>query len=113
MRLHLQSVGRLAKHDCGVVAVFDASPEEVGSPVGDFEVLPLEKLADVLAGSRVSAAVLALTGPAAAKAADMLVEQQIKAVLNLSGEMLALPDSVKVCSFDVVGELLELCHYCR
>jgi redox-sensing transcriptional repressor len=113
MRLHLQSIGRLAKHQCRVVAVFDASAEEVGRQVGGLEVLPLEKLPEFLAGSRVSTAVLALAGPAAAKAAAMLAEQQIEAVVNLSGEMLALPEGVKVCTFDVVGELLELCHYCR
>ncbi len=112
-RLHCAAVDRLVKHACGVVGVFDSDPEEIGSRVGDLEVLPLEEMARYLSDSNVSTAVLALPGPDAAKVAEMLVENGTRAILNLSGEMLALPDSVKVCSFDVMGELLELCYYCQ
>jgi redox-sensing transcriptional repressor len=112
-RLHFPSVGKLSRHACGVVAIFDNNPEEIGSRVGDLEVLPLESIAQTLSELRVSTAVLALPGPDAAKVAETLVEHGTQAILNLSGEMLALPDSVKVCSFDVMGELLELCYYCQ
>jgi redox-sensing transcriptional repressor len=112
-RLHSGAIGKLTRHACGVVGVFDSDPEEIGSRVKGFEVLPLESMARTLSESKASTAVLALSGPDAAKVAETLVEHGARAILNLSGEMLALPDSVKVCSFDLMGELLELCYYCQ
>lgn len=112
-RLHAGLVGRLARHGCEVIGVFDSDAKEIGTQVNGIEVQPLESMSRVISESKASTAVLALPGARAARAADMLVEQGIKAILNLSGEMLALPDTVKVSSLDVVGELLELCYYCR
>lgn len=112
-RLHAGLIGRLSRHGCEVIGVFDSDPGEIGSTFNGIEVQPLESLTRVISESKASTAVLALPGPDAARTAEMLVEHGIKAILNLSGEMLALPDSIRVSSLDVVGELLELCYYCR
>jgi redox-sensing transcriptional repressor len=111
-RLHFPSVSRLGNHACVVAGVFDSDPEEIGTFVGGIEVLPLEKLEEVVSASGVHTATLALPGPEARIVAEKLADLGIKAILNVSGEMLALPDSVRVSSFDLVGELLELCYYC-
>ena len=110
-RLHFPSISRLGKHACGVVGVFDSNPAEIGSRVGDFEVLPLDKLAEFVSESNVQTATLALAGPEARIVAEKLAGLGIKAILNVSGEMLALSDAVRVSSFDLVGELLELAYY--
>jgi len=112
-RLHSGLTGRLSRHGCEVIGVFDSDPKEIGARVNGIEVQPLESLTRLVSESKASTAVLALPGPDAAKAAELLVGHGIKAILNLSGEMLTLPDSVKVSSLDIVGELLELCYYCR
>lgn len=112
-RLHFGAISRLGKHACGVVGVFDSDPDEIGTRVGDYEVMPLEKLEEVLSKSSVGAATLALPGPDARLVAEKLAGLGVKAILNVSGEMLVLPDSVRVSSFDLVGELLELCYYCK
>jgi len=112
-RLHCGAVDRLMKHACQVIGVFDGSPEEIGTSVGGHEVMPLDAVGQALSESNVSTAVVAVPGQDAANVARILVDNGVKAILNLSGEMLVLPDSVKVCSFDVMGELLELCYYCR
>lgn len=110
-RLHFPSISRLGKHACGVVGVFDSDPAEIGSRVGDFEVLPLDRLADVVSKSNVHTATLAVPGPEAAAVAETLAGLGVKSILNVSGEMLVLPDAIRVLSFDLVGELLELCYY--
>lgn len=111
-RLHFPSVVRLGKHACSVAAVFDVDPGEVGARVGDLEVMSIDRLAEFVQGADVHTAAIAVPGPAAQSIAAKLVELGIKAVLNVSGELLVLPDAVKVSSFDMVGELLELCYYC-
>lgn len=111
-RLHFPSVSRLKKHACGVAAVFDIDPEEVGTRVGDYEILPIDQLGRTVSGMNVHTAAVAVPGAQAQVIAEKLSELGIKAILNVSGELLVLPDAVKVASFDLVGELLELCYYC-
>ena len=110
-RLHFPSVARLGRHACGVIGVFDVDPKEVGSFVGEHEVLHLDTLASAMTQSDVNTAVLAVAGSGARIIAETLAGFGIKAILNVSGEMLVLPDSVKVSNFDLIGELMELCYY--
>ncbi len=112
LRLHFPAVARLAKHACKVVGVFDVDPAEIGSRVGDRDVQPLEQLSRVLAANEVHTAAIALPGQQAQAMAEKLAEWGIRAILNVSGELLVLPDTVRVSSFDLAGELLELCYYC-
>jgi len=111
-RLHFRSIGRLGKHACGVVGVFDVDPEQIGTRVGDYEVLGIESLSEVISRSRVHTAVIATAGPEARAAAEALVGLGVEAILNVSGELLVLPGAVHVSNFDIVGELLELSYYC-
>ena len=112
-RLHYPSIERLSKHACNVVGVFDICPEEIGARVGDYEVLPVEHLTEVVSRTGVRAAALAVSGAEAQSVADVLVALGVRAILNVGESLLVLPDSVKVRSFDMVGELLELCYYCE
>ena len=111
LRLHLASISRLSNHTCRVVAIFDSNADEAGQMIGDVEVQHLDKLENKVAESSIQAATLAITGRQAVDIAERLAGCGITAILNLSGEMLNLPDSVRVTSFDLVGELLELCYY--
>lgn len=104
-------VARLGRHTCDVVGVLDVDEEEIGKCVGDQEVQHLDVLANVMSKSVVHTAVLAIPGPEARIIAEKLTRSGIKAILNVSGEMLVLPDNVKVTNFDLVGELMELCYY--
>ena len=112
-RHSLGSVGRLVEHNCRIAAVFDTDPNEIGLRIGGFTVLSADVIRQTLAGSDVSAAVLAVGGPQAHEIARALVDIGAGAVLNLSGELLMLPEHVRVASVDLAGELLELCYYCQ
>ncbi len=105
------AVRRLAQHNCRIVAIFDTAADEVGAWVGDLAVLPVDSMRETLAGSGVTSAVLAVDGPQAHEIAQTLVDIGSRAILNLSGELLVLPENVRVTSLDIAGELLELCYY--
>ena len=112
LRLYAPAVTRLKKHACRIVGVFDVDPAEVGSRVGDHEVQAVDQLARVISANNVYTAAVAVAGPQAQAIAQKLVDLGVRAILNVSGELLVLPDTVRVSSFDLVGELLELCYYC-
>jgi redox-sensing transcriptional repressor len=111
--LHAASLGRLEREGCRVAAVLDTDPASVGIRVGGQEVLPMERLTEVVTEAGVRVAVLGVSGAEARALAGKLVGLGVTAILNVSGELLVLPDSVKVCNMDPVGELLELCYYCE
>ena len=109
----ITAIQRLAEHNCRIVALFDTADDEIGSRVGDLTVLSVESIRETLAGSGICAAVLAVGGPWAHEIAQTLVDLGARAILNLSGELLVLPEHVRVTSVDLAGELLELCYYCQ
>lgn len=112
LRHHTSDIERLCRNNCRLLGVFDIDESEIGQRVGDFNVEHVDRMAEVIAGAEVSAAVIAVTSPRAQQIAETLVNLGAKAILNLSGQLLNLPDNVRVCSLDVAGELLELCYYC-
>lgn len=111
LRFHTGSLIRLGNHFCGITTVLDADPHEVGQSVCDINVEPLDKLEQVLAANDIHTATIAVTGAQAFDIAERLADSGIKSILNLSGEILPLPDTVRVTNLDLVGELLELCYY--
>jgi len=112
LRNYTSAIGRLCRNNCRLLGVFDVDDREIGLRVGDFNVEHIDRIADVVAGNELSAAVIAVCSPKAQQIADTLVDLGAKAILNLSGQLLILPDNVRLCSLDVAGELLELCYYC-
>jgi len=112
MRHYAAALQRLGRNNCSIVGVFDIDEHEIGTALGQFRVEPAERMAEVLAGVGVSAATIAVPGPRAQEVAATAVSLGAKAVLNMSGELLVLPDHVRVSSLDIAGELLELCYYC-
>jgi NADH/NAD ratio-sensing transcriptional regulator Rex len=86
--------------------------DDDGATHGGVGVRPLSSMREELAGGEVAAAVLAVQGPQAHAVAQLLVELGVRAILNLSGELLVVPPHVRVTTVDLIGELLELCYYC-
>lgn len=102
---------RLSRHSCRVAAVFDVDRSEVGTTVGELTVLGIDELESLVAERDIDAAVLTVSGSAAQEVASRLEAAGLSAILNMSGQLLVLPDRVRVTSLDVAGEVLELCYY--
>lgn len=112
LRLSENTLGGLAKHNCRLCGVFDDEHDEIGAKIGDLVVMPVSRLREELNGEPPAVAVLAVDGFQAHCVASLLVDIGVRAILNLSGELLVVPPHVHVANFDLIGELLELCYYC-
>lgn len=112
-RHHAPALARLGENRCRIRGVFDVDGKEIGAQVEGFTVHPTEDMRDLLPGADVSAAVIAVSGPHAQAAAESVISLGAKAILNLSGEMLVVPEHVRVSNIDLAGEILELCYYCE
>ncbi|MGQ9456445.1 MAG: redox-sensing transcriptional repressor Rex [Armatimonadota bacterium] len=103
---------RLAEYGCRIVALFDVDTGEVGSEVDGIPVRHVDDLQEFLGENCILVAVLAVCGEQAHVLTEKLIMGGVRGILNLSGEILVVPDSVRVRDIDLVGELIELCYYC-
>ena len=110
-RMHTAAVEKLETHNCSVLAVFDVDKSEIGTDISNLTVYSTDRLAEILPDLDVSVAVIAISGSQAQTIAKTVTDLGIKAVLNLSGQLLLLPEHVQVSNFDVTGELIELSYY--
>lgn len=112
-KMHSTSIMKLEVYNRRVLAVFDTDEAEVGTQIGEMTVQSTDRLAEVLPELNAAVAVIAISGQQTQTIAKTLTELGIKAILNLSGQLLVLPDHVQVRNFDIAGELLELSYYCE
>lgn len=109
--LHSAALKRLEGQGFRISAVLDTDPALVGKHVDGFEVLSADRLTEIASGANIAVAALAVQGPEANAIADTLARLGVRAILNMTGQLLVLPDAVRVANVDPIGELLELCYY--
>ncbi|MDW7651499.1 MAG: redox-sensing transcriptional repressor Rex [Bacillota bacterium] len=94
-----------------IVAIFDASPAEVGSQIEGKEIRPMEELSDVIEEHNIKVAMVTVPAEPAQVVVDQLVENGITAILNFAPTKLHVPDSVHVHNADLTIELQSLIYY--
>ncbi len=101
----LQSYPGFAERGMRVVAVLDADPSRVGTPVNEIKVESIDELEAVVTRESVEIGVITVPGKAAQEVADRLVAAGVRAIMNFAPVRLDLPDDVAVRQADVAGEL--------
>jgi redox-sensing transcriptional repressor len=101
----LQSYGGFAERGVRVVAVLDADPSKIGTPVGDMTVESIDDATEVFDRERVEIAIVTVPADAAQRAVDKVVAAGVKAILNFAPTSLEVPDDIVVRQADVAAEL--------
>lgn len=83
-----------------IVGVFDTDPNPVGNRFGSLEVLPMEKLEDVIQRNGVQIGIITVPAGAAQKVSERLVDAGVRAILNFSPYVINLPESIIVRHVD-------------
>jgi len=94
-----------------IVAAFDNDPALVGERIGvrpGVEVLPMERLAEVVADRAIQIAILCVPADVAQTVAEQVVAAGIKGILNFAPAPLSTPDDVAVVSVDLSVRLEQL-----
>jgi redox-sensing transcriptional repressor len=100
-----------AQYGLRIVVLFDNDPARVGQPVGNLQVLPVEKLSNLVERMLIRIGIIATPAEAAQGVADAMVAGGIKAIWNFTNARLDVPEDVMVRNTDLVPELLVLSHY--
>ncbi len=96
-----------------VRAIFDNDPTRIGISLGDFEVMDLALLGEVVERDEVAIGVIATPPGSAQAVADALVEVGIRSILNFAPCILDLDRSIAVRRVDLASELQVLSFYQR
>lgn len=88
-----------------IVGVFDNDLTKIGKRVQDLEVLPLERLSEVVREFEVKIGVIAVPLGAVQDTADQLVESDIRALLTFGPVVVDVPEDVVVRNVDLAVKL--------
>ncbi|MCX6378309.1 MAG: redox-sensing transcriptional repressor Rex [Armatimonadetes bacterium] len=101
----------LKEHRFNLVAVFDNNVGKIGRPLWDLQIQDITALKEANATLEARIAILAVPATAAQKAADLLVEAGVTAILNFAPVLLRVPRSVSVRNVSFLQELAVLSYH--
>jgi redox-sensing transcriptional repressor len=94
-----------------IVGIFDNNLNKIGRMLWNFEILDVQRLADINQHMRADLGIVAVPAEAAQEVADRLVEAGIRAILNFAPTLIEAPASVAVRNVDLTRELEVLCYH--
>ena len=93
------------------IAAFDFDPSRAGTRCDGLVVNHVSRMSDVLGGAGVDVGVLAVSETKAQEAAQLLAENGVRAILNLTPAILSTPGDVAVTDIDFATELAKLAFH--
>lgn len=94
-----------------IVAIFDRQRERIGQRLDAIEVLPEERIAEVVAREAIAIGIIAVPAATAQEVADRMVAGGVRALLNYTPIVLHVPPEVTVREIDPVGAMQSMTYY--
>ena len=93
-----------------VRAIFDQDPTVIGTRVGDVEVLPMEKIDEVVKAFRVKMAAVCIPKTPAVKVVEQLIADGVVGIWNFAHVDLEVPDNVVIENVHLSESLMRLSY---
>lgn len=93
-----------------VRAIFDQDPTVIGTRVGDVEVLPMEKIDEVVKASNVKMAAVCIPKTPAVKVVEQLIAAGVVGIWNFAHVDLEVPDNVVIENVHLSESLMRLSY---
>jgi redox-sensing transcriptional repressor len=88
-----------------IVGVFDNDLTKIGKRINDLEVLPMERMPEIIEGQGARIGIIATPTRAAQEVADFMIKNGIQAILNFAPLPLNLPEYIEVRNVDLSVKL--------
>lgn len=88
-----------------IKAVFDNDLSKIGKMVGRLEVMPMEKMSEIVTLHKVRVGIIAVPSGAAQSVAEFMMKNGIDGILNFAPIVLNLPDRIEVQNVDLSVKL--------
>jgi len=88
-----------------IVGVFDNNLAKIGKRLVDIEVMGTEKLGQVISENDVRIGIITVPASAAQDAANLLINNGVRAILNFAPTVLNVPDEIEIRDMDLSTRL--------
>lgn len=88
-----------------ITSIFDNDPQKVGTVVNGIEVLPVDKLLEVVKKNQTQIGVIAVPVSEAQEIANQLIEAGVQAILNFAPGVLNVPPEIELRNVDLAVNL--------
>ncbi|MEA4902348.1 redox-sensing transcriptional repressor Rex [Desulfitobacterium sp.] len=88
-----------------ITSLFDNDPEKIGTIINGVEVMPIEKLEEVVVANKTQIGIIAVPSSVAQEIADKLVASGVQAILNFAPGVLNVPPEVELRNVDLAVNL--------
>jgi redox-sensing transcriptional repressor len=97
--------GGVADTPFRIVGIFDNNFSKIGRMLWNLEIQDVHRLPEINRTLRASIGLIAVPGPGAQEAADILVEGGVRAILSFAPALIAVPGDVALRHVDLTREL--------
>lgn len=88
-----------------ITSIFDNDPKKIGTRINDVEVMPIDRLEEIVAANKTQIGIISVPSVAAQDIADKLVASGVKAILNFAPGVLNVPPEVELRNVDLAVNL--------
>lgn len=99
------------KDNMKIVAVFDDSPEKVGTQINNLTVRHMKDLAQTIRQEGIRIGIITVPASEAQPVADEFIRSGVEAVLNFAPVIIKVPSEVRVHNADFTTDLQSLAYY--
>lgn len=103
--LALSSYNGFRERGLYIRSIFDNDPKKIGTLINGVEVLPVERLVEVVKQNHTQIGIISVPADYAQEIADLLVHAGIQAILNFAPVLLNVPPEVRLRNVDLAANL--------
>lgn len=88
-----------------ITSIFDTDPGKIATKINGVDVMPLERLVEVVKQNRTQIGIITVPSSAAQDIADMMVKAGVQAILNFAPVVLNVPAEIELRNVDLAVNL--------
>jgi len=99
------------KEKMKIVAVFDSSPEKIGTRINHLVVQPMSELSQTIKDLNIRIGIITVPASEAQNVANEFIASGVEAILNFAPAIIKVPPNIRVHNADFTTDLQSLAYY--
>ncbi|GAG10505.1 unnamed protein product, partial [marine sediment metagenome] len=93
-----------------IIAIFDNDPKKIGTIKENIKIQDISRLKHVVEKEKIKMAIITVSPDSTQKVVDMVVDSNIKSILNFTPVKINVPPSINLLNIDMCVELRNLSY---
>ncbi len=96
-----------------IMAAFDSNLEKIGTSFAGVEVYSIDRLKEIIKEKKISIGIISVPVDEAANITKLLVEAEIKGILNFSPRPVNVPENIYLEEYDMITSLEKVAYFAK